>query len=46
MVSVRKDSKSECYVISRTDSEGFHSNLFVTEEELWDLTVQARQILE
>lgn len=46
MVEVKKDKKTACYVIEKTDGEGFHHTLWVTEQELWDISVQARQILE
>lgn len=34
MVEIDKDKKSNTYIITKTDSEGFHHQLNVTEEEL------------
>ena len=37
MVELLKDKKSSMWVITRTDDEGFHRQLNLTEEELDDL---------
>ena len=37
MVEISKDSKSQTLIITKTDNEGFHSQLHVTRKELIEL---------
>ena len=37
MIEISKDSKSQTLVITKTDNEGFHSQLHVTRQELIEL---------
>lgn len=34
MISIAKDRKSATYIITKTDNEGYHRQMNVTEEEL------------
>lgn len=34
MIELSKDKKSETYIITRTDSEGFHHQLNITQSEM------------
>lgn len=34
MIDVTKDKKSGCYILTQTDSEGFHRQLTLTESEI------------
>ena len=44
MISIAKDRKSATYIITKTDKEGYHRQMNVSEEELdelariWNLT--------
>lgn len=40
MVELTEDKKSGCLIITRTDSEGFHRQLTLTRQEMWDLNKQ------
>ncbi len=37
MIEINKDSKSKTWIITKTDSEGFHHQINVTIEELFEL---------
>ncbi len=37
MIEITKDKKSPTWIITKTDGEGFHHQLSVTSEELFDL---------
>lgn len=37
MIEINKDSKSKTWIITKTDSEGFHHQINVTKEELLQL---------
>ena len=37
MVQVEKDKKSNTWIITRTDNEGFHRQLNLTDDEVKDL---------
>lgn len=37
MVSLKKDKKSECWIIEFTYKEGYHDCIFVTEQECNEL---------
>ena len=37
MINLRKDKKGPTWIIDRTDGEGFHRQINVTEEELIEL---------
>ncbi len=37
MVSIEKDKKGNTFIITRTDSEGFHKQINLTEQEMKDL---------
>lgn len=34
MIEITKDKKSGMYIITRTDSEGFHKQMTLTKEEI------------
>ena len=36
-VDLNKDGKSDMWIVTRTDSEGFHSQLTLTRDELLEL---------
>lgn len=40
MVTLTKDHKSSMWVITTTDGEGFHRQLYLTDSELTDLKRQ------
>jgi hypothetical protein len=40
MVTIEKDKKGNTYIITRTDAEGFHQQINMTEEDLKDLYVK------
>lgn len=40
MIDIKKDTKSATYIITKTDSEGFHHQLNVTAEEIEELIRQ------
>lgn len=44
MVDIKKDSKSSTWVITKTDSEGFHHQVNLTNEEMRDLMSLLAQI--
>lgn len=44
MIEISKDSKSQTLVITKTDDEGFHSQLHVTRKELVELVRKAINI--
>ena len=37
MIELKRDKKSPMWIVTRTDSEGFHSQLTLTREELLEL---------
>lgn len=37
MITIDKDKKSQTWIITKTDKEGFHSQINVTEEEIHEL---------
>lgn len=37
MIDIKKDKKSTTWIITRTDSEGFHRQMNVTEDEMNEL---------
>jgi hypothetical protein len=37
MIEITKDKKTPTWIITRTDSEGFHRQMNVTEEEMDEL---------
>jgi len=37
MIELSKDKKSETYIITRTDNEGFHRQLNITQGEMEEL---------
>lgn len=41
MIDISKDKKSPTWIITKTDKEGFHSQLHVTKLELIELTRKA-----
>jgi hypothetical protein len=40
MVSIKKDSKSPTWIITKTDKEGYHTQINVTADEIVDLAKQ------
>lgn len=34
MIDIQKDKKSDCFIITKTDSEGFHKQITLTWEEM------------
>lgn len=38
MIDIKKDSKGSMWTITRTDSEGFHRQLSVSESDMNELT--------
>ena len=42
MIELEKDRKSGCYIITTTDSEGYHRQLSVREEDM----VKLKQLIE
>ena len=45
MIEINKDSKSETWILTKTDSEGFHHQIHVTEEELNEIAEVAMDVL-
>lgn len=37
MIDIKKDNKSPTWIITKTDSEGFHHQVNLTKEEMRDL---------
>lgn len=37
MIDIKKDNKSSTWIITKTDGEGFHHQLHVTEDEMNEL---------
>ena len=37
MIELQKDKKSPSWIITRTDNEGFHRQLQIPEEEIYEL---------
>lgn len=37
MISIKKDSKSDTYILTQTDSEGFHKQMHLTWQELVEI---------
>ena len=37
MISIKKDSKSDTYILTQTDSEGFHKQMHLTWKDLVDI---------
>ena len=46
MIKLTKDIKSQTYLITRTDNEGFHRQLNITGAEMVDLNKQIMLALE
>ena len=46
MIEVSKDKKSGMFIITRTDSEGFHKQMTVSEEELRNLVSRTHELVE
>ena len=44
MIEITKDSKSSTWIITKTDSEGFHRQMNVTKEEIKELVRKAIQV--
>ena len=42
MIEITKDKKSPTWIITKTDSEGFHHQLSVTIDELEELAFKAK----
>lgn len=42
MIELEKDGKSGCYIITTTDSEGYHRQLSVRKEDL----IELKQMIE
>ena len=40
MVKLKKDKKSEMYIIETTDAEGYHNCVFLSKYDLSDLRMQ------
>lgn len=45
MIEINKDKKSSTWILTRTDSEGFHRQINMTKEELLDLYSTLLKIL-
>jgi hypothetical protein len=45
MIEITKDKKSPTYIITKTDSEGFHHQINVTPEEVLDLHLKISQLI-
>ena len=45
MIEITKDKKSPTWIIAKTDAEGFHHQLSITTEELFDLARQIYRII-
>ncbi len=37
MISIEKDSKSDTYILTQTDNEGFHKQMHLTWQELVEI---------
>ena len=37
MISIKKDSKSDTYILTQTDREGFHKQMHLTWKDLVDI---------
>lgn len=44
MVGLSNDKKSKCWILTQTDSEGYHRQVSLTVRELAQLTCQLQQI--
>ena len=42
MISITKDRKSATYIITKTDGEGYHRQMNVTEEEMEELAAMLK----
>ena len=42
MISITKDRKSATYIITRTDKEGYHRQMNVSEEEIMELAAMLK----
>lgn len=40
MIEIKQDKKSPTWVVTKTDSEGFHHQITMTRDELDQLTLQ------
>lgn len=43
MIEITKDRKSQTWIITKTDSEGFHRQMNVTKDEIKELVRKAIQ---
>ena len=46
MIEISKDNKSGMFIITRTDSEGFHKQINISAEELRDIIGNAPYLLD
>lgn len=42
MISIAKDKKSPTYIITKTDNEGYHRQMNVSEEEMEELAAMLK----
>ena len=42
MISIARDRKSATYIITKTDGEGYHRQMNVTEEEIMELAAMLK----
>ena len=42
MISIAKDRKSATYIITKTDNEGYHRQMNVSEEEIMELAAMLK----
>lgn len=46
MIELKKDEKSETWIVTKTDNEGFHHQLNLTRDEMAELDVELRIALD
>lgn len=46
MIDINDDHKSDCFIITKTDTEGYHRQIAVTTDELIQLYVKSGKIIK
>lgn len=46
MIEIVKDNKSKCWWVYKTDKEGFHTSLALTEKEMKNLSIMLNKLTE
>lgn len=44
MIEIKKDKKSPTWIITKTDTEGFHHQMNVTSEEIKELVILLKDL--